>query len=169
MYHCDSGIHPLIKAAKDLLRPKKIQLNISRLAAGSWTTCWDTSGIKTSSDPCYTLWQGPGSKKEAAHLYLISKTVLVVCLYLTKAIRETCVLSKQSQADGITSSKTKILQTHYAEDANSLTELNAHVKHIGHLSKMGEFVSKAKGHQATCQQHSDGGLVFIFHFVLECF
>lgn len=67
-------------------------------------------------------------------MYLISKTVLVVCLSLTEAIRETCALSK-SQADGTTSSKAKILQTHYAEDANNLTELNAHMKHIGHLSK----------------------------------
>lgn len=95
--------------------------------------------------------------------------VLVVCLYLAKAFRENCVLAKQSQADGITSSKAKILQTHYAEDPNSLTELNANMKHTGYLSKTGEFVSKARGHQATCQQHLDDGLVFTFHFVHGCF
>lgn len=130
-------------------------------------TCWDASGIKTSSssDPCYTLWQGLGSKKEAEHLHSAD----CVCLYLVKAFRENCVLAKQSQADGITSSKAKILQTHYAEDPNSLTEVNAHMKHTGHLNKTGEFVSKARGHQATCQQHLDGGLVFIFHFVHVCF
>lgn len=39
-------------------------------------------------------------------------TVLVACLYLTKAVRENCLLPKQRQADVITSSKAKILHTH---------------------------------------------------------
>lgn len=65
-----------MNAAKDLLRPKKTQINIARLTAGSWMTCWDTPDIKASSgsDPCYTLGQGLGSEEEAAHLDLISKT-----------------------------------------------------------------------------------------------
>lgn len=78
--------------------------------------------------------------------------VLVVCLYLTKAVRENCVLSKQRQADGITSSEAKILHTMLK--MHSLTELIAHMKNISCLSKTGEF-PEARVHQTTCQQHLD--------------
>lgn len=69
--------------------------------------------------------------------------VVVVCLYPARAVRENWVLSKK-QADSITSSKAKILQTHYAEDANSLTELIAHMKNISQL-KGSELISRSKG------------------------
>lgn len=95
--------------------------------------------------------------------------VPVVCLYLSQGCQRKHVLSK-TQADGITTSKAKILQTHCAEDAYSLTELIAHMKNIGHISKLGECISRSKSTSTVSQYPQYSGLVFSgVRFLLVCF